>query len=86
MRMAVTSLEQCYRIADELADGMVRDDGHSAINFAGYTAQMYKRHAKVLAFACLEKNAAKRRAAVDKVVMELQANNESTAEFPSRSF
>ena len=82
--MTVTSLEACYRIADELADGIARDDGHSAINFAAYTAQMYRRFAKELAWACVQKSAAKRRDALDKVLMEMQANNESTAEFPSR--
>lgn len=86
MSEPVNSLEECYRIADELADGIARSDGHSAINFAAYTAQMYRRFAKELAFACLQSNAAKRRNAVDKILMEMQANNESAAEFPMRSF
>lgn len=76
----IASLEQCYQIADAM-DGE-DSPARSAINFAGYTAQMYRRHIKALAWACQEKNARKRANALQSALMELEANNENIADLP----
>ena len=78
--MIIQSIEECYRIADDSEN----DAERSAINFAAYTVQMYRRFAKELAWACGERSAAKRNTALVKVLMEMEANNESTGEFPSK--
>lgn len=77
----IKSLEHCYCIADSIEG---ESDARSAINFAAYTAQMYRRFTKELAWACVQSSAAKRREALEKVLMEMDANSESRAEFPSR--
>ena len=78
--IAVHSIEECYRIADASEN----DAERSAINFAAYTMQMYRRFAKELAWACGERSAARRNTALAKVLMEMEANNESTRGFPSK--
>lgn len=84
--MTITSLEQCYQIADNLADSGACPEGREAINFASFTAQMYRRHVKSLAWACLEKNRQKRMQAIELALMELDAAGESTAELPMRAY
>jgi hypothetical protein len=78
--MPVQSLEDCYRIADETEHERER----SAINFAAYTAQTYRRHLVELAWAIREPNKQKRLATLNRMLMELQANNESTSDLPSK--
>jgi hypothetical protein len=75
------SLDDCYRLADLRSDA---GDGEAsrALNFAACTAEEYRRKLKKLAWACLEKNRAKRVATLKTVRMELEAAGESAADLP----
>lgn len=78
----INSLEDCYRLADQRSD-TGDDEARHAINFAAWLAVQNAKWAERLAWACLEKSAAKRRAAVALVRAEMDANNLSTAKLPS---
>lgn len=79
----IISTAQAYCIADLRSDSGDQDAA-DAINFCAGTADMRTRALKKLAWACTEKNGAKRRNALQTVLMELEAQGESLAAFPSR--
>jgi len=74
-----TRLEDCYRYADEH-----EGEAGKLLNFAARTARDNLDKVRKLAWACLEPNKAKRKNALTIVLMELEAQGENLASFPSR--
>lgn len=79
----VKSLEDCYRFADLRSDSGDQEAAEIT-NFAADTAADYLKKLRRLAWSCREKSSAKRSAALQIVLMELEAVGESLAQFPPR--
>jgi hypothetical protein len=63
----ITSLEMCYRLADSTDDPLAA----RAIGFAAHKAANYRDYITLLAWACKEKNARKRNAVLQRVLMAM---------------
>lgn len=81
--MRVQSINAALNLADEIQD-RGEDDACSAIRFCAGLAEQREGWLINLAWACVQKNARKRRAALDLVLAERDANNESNARLPMR--
>lgn len=87
MEMAF-SIEQCYRRADEMKDAaQAQRDEQKALDAsllwqAAWTAEFYRRKLRVLAWAVVEKNKAKRNNTLAIVRAEIEGNDGSAADFP----
>lgn len=81
--MTISSIEQCYQLADKLSDEG-NQEAADAIGYCAFTARLRSDALKKLAWACKEKSSAKRSNALQMVLMELEAQGESLASFPMR--
>lgn len=79
------SINSALTLADLRADNG-DEDAAKAIRYCARAANTYRRITKDLAWACLEKNARKRANVIHRVLMELDAQGESTAELPMRAY
>lgn len=81
----MSGMNRAFDLADIRAD-----NGDTAaaqtIRYCAATAETYQRYAKDLAWACLQKNASKRKNVVLRILMEMDANGESTAYFPMKDY